>query len=764
MMSSPISPRPLTLRQRRLTAMALVALTLASAPAQCQDGNEWDIARARLLAAAPDSIAGAVQQWQALTQSPTAAGFDTLAGFLLAYPDFPDSTRLRLATERAATQTQIDPARLLAYFDRFPPLTNPARARYALALAADGRPEASSVAHAAWRGGAMSDADEAALRARYTFPQSETDARLDSLLWDGATTQAQRLLPSASAPARALASARLALAHDIDPEGPPPAPTPTPYATPPYAPASGGMVQSLPPGYRPGGEDQGPVVQPLPAQGPVVQPLPPGYRPGGEDQGTGSYSGPGRSGGDSGFAAPAPSPYQPNWQPPSAYAPIATLRADPGYLLERARTLAHQGRTADAAQMLATHPALSHPTRDARRWFAIYLAAARASTPATQTALAEAAQTGLAPGADISDQDLPVRDDATSLFWLGGTSALWQLNDGPRAARLFAAYADAARTPQTRAKGYFWAARALEARPSNNALDRQSPAEATRWYAAATRTPDQFYGLLALEHLHQPLPPLASPTPPVSDADRAQFAQRPLARAVAYVARDTDWATTIRFFRALAQSAKTPRDAALTADFARQIGRRDLGVIAAQAAANAGLGTFRDVGFPLIPVPAGTDWTWVHAITRQESQFSQNAVSGAGARGLMQLMVPTAQGAASHLGLSVSASSLTTDPALNMQLGNGYFQHLLTVFNGSYPLAVAAYNAGPGSVGRWLAQNGDPRTGAIDWVDWIERIPVSETRGYVEHVLENAVDYEALYPAHAAYHGPDPMSHYLRGK
>ena len=160
----------------------------------------------------------------------------------------------------------------------------------------------------------------------------------------------------------------------------------------------------------------------------------------------------------------------------------------------------------------------------------------------------------------------------------------------------------------------------------------------------------------------------------------------------------------------------------------------------------------------------GADWTAVHAVARQESQFAQNAISSAGARGLMQLMPGTAADQARRLGLPYSAAALTADPALNIATGNAYFTHLLAVYGGSWPLAAAAYNAGPGNVARWLRDVGDPRTGAIDWADWIEHIPLTETRGYVAHILENAVVYEARNPTHAHYAGGDAIGYFLRGR
>ena len=287
---------------------------------------------------------------------------------------------------------------------------------------------------------------------------------------------------------------------------------------------------------------------------------------------------------------------------------------------------------------------------------------------------------------------------------------------------------------------------------------------AHRYFMSAAAFPDQFYGMLALERLGRPLPSLVDPPHPLpTPAQRAAFYARPLTQAVREVARAADWQTTIRFFREISAQALTESDRTLVADLARYLGRRDLGVVLGQAAGDDQVPTFRDVSFPLIPVPPGTDWTMVHAITRQESQFSQNAISRSGARGLMQLMPGTAQGHAQKLGLPYDPGALTSDPAYNMELGDAVFSHLMTVYNGCYPLAIAAYNAGAGNVNKWLRDYGDPRLGTngVGWVDWIEQIPFSETRGYVQHVIENAVVYEALYPAHARYRGDNPASHFL---
>jgi soluble lytic murein transglycosylase len=144
-------------------------------------------------------------------------------------------------------------------------------------------------------------------------------------------------------------------------------------------------------------------------------------------------------------------------------------------------------------------------------------------------------------------------------------------------------------------------------------------------------------------------------------------------------------------------------------------------------------------------------WTLAHAITRQESSFDRAAISSAGARGMMQLMPGTAREVAGKLGLPYQFASLTSDPSYNMMLGTSYLSTLLDQWGGNATLAVASYNAGTGNVRRWINENGDPRVPGTDVVRWIEAIPFSETRNYVQRVLENAVVYDSMNPQAGGY-------------
>ncbi|MGX7895662.1 lytic transglycosylase domain-containing protein [Tsuneonella sp. HG222] len=430
-------------------------------------------------------------------------------------------------------------------------------------------------------------------------------------------------------------------------------------------------------------------------------------------------------------------------------------QSDPGYLYNRSRELRTEGRAPAAVDLLANRPPLASLPFDQTAWVTEQLQVARMGGASAAARIAGRIDEAFAPGTNVADLGYKLRDDYTSLVWLGGTKALWELGDAASAAPLFYRYGTAARTPPTRSKGFFWA---------GHAASRAGRTEdAKRYYEMAAAYPDRFYGQLALERLGRPLPafdamPTAEPTP----AERNTFASAPLTAAVAEVARDAPWATGVKFYREIANQATTLSEHLLVANLARDIGRRDLAVILADAAGADGHNDFTALGYPTLVAPHGTNWTMVHAIARQESQFAQNAVSHAGARGLMQLMPGTAREEAEKAGVAYMSASLVDDAGYNVQLGSNHIERLLSRYNGSYPLAIAAYNAGPGNVNKWLAQNGDPRNGSISWIDWIEKIPFYETKNYVQRVLENAVVYEALHPDKAPYGKARPLGALLR--
>lgn len=430
--------------------------------------------------------------------------------------------------------------------------------------------------------------------------------------------------------------------------------------------------------------------------------------------------------------------------------------SDAGLLMERVAALRAAGNAMAARELLANRPPLSAPPHVARDWLRLLLTNAEAAESDGQFDLAYRIASKLRDafpvGTDITRLDLSTRDTYTSLSWLAGELAYYKLDRPRDAIAMFNAYTDGARSPQTRAKGLYWAGRASK-KAGDLAMAQQYWNEAGRFF-------DFFHGQLALEALGRPLPPVAAaPALPQLAANSV-----PATYVAARMSSSfPGWRDSNSFMRALSNSARSENDFRQLFAWSNMIGRPDLAVIAARSARIEGHGGLIRLGYPTVDVPPehADNWTFIHAIARQESQFDRNAVSHAGARGLMQLMPGTARETSGKIALAYRPEALNSDITYNIQLGSTYFQRMLRYYDGSYPLAVAAYNAGPGNVNKWLARNGDPRSGSIDILDWIEQIPIFETRNYVQRVLENAVMYEHLNPDRARYRTATPLSNYL---
>lgn len=431
---------------------------------------------------------------------------------------------------------------------------------------------------------------------------------------------------------------------------------------------------------------------------------------------------------------------------------------DPGYVAARASWLRDNRRSAEARQMLANRPPLRYRPTDAEEWYEVLLTHARAAANDRQWTLAydiaSRVDDAFPPGTDISEQPLGVRDDYTSLVWLAGTTALWEQRRPADAIGMFERYATAARTPQTRSKGFYWAGRAAEAAGQRDAADR--------YYEQAAEYYDYFYGQLAYEQLGRDLAVPVARAPAIDEAAQRAFYERPLVRAIRMLGQLGAWDYQSAFLRELAQQIGTDEEHHLAAQLAARVGRPDLAVMTHRSARVNGYDASA-YGYPTVPLPNGSEsyFTFVHAIARQESQFDSRAVSHANAHGLMQFIPSTAQEVSRRLGLPYSQSRLTSDPQYNIRLGTAYYRQLYERW-GNYALAAAAYNAGSGNVNRWIRENGDPRTGAVDILQWIEEIPYYETKNYVQRVMENAVMYDLLHPSRAYIRGSrTPLSRYL---
>ena len=188
----------------------------------------------------------------------------------------------------------------------------------------------------------------------------------------------------------------------------------------------------------------------------------------------------------------------------------------------------------------------------------------------------------------------------------------------------------------------------------------------------------------------------------------------------------------------------TTVEAALLVDAIKSYGDQDTAMKAARATAQRGL-ILADRAYPVRNPPevaGGAEPAFVLGITRQESGFDPGVRSGADARGMMQLLPSTASVIARRMGAPYSASMLY-EPEYNMKIGSAYLGQLVDRFSGSYVMAAAGYNAGPGRPAQWVSFCGDPRGGSSDPLDFIECIPFSETRNYVMRVLENVQVYRA---------------------
>ncbi|MBB4954419.1 soluble lytic murein transglycosylase [Agrobacterium vitis] len=313
-----------------------------------------------------------------------------------------------------------------------------------------------------------------------------------------------------------------------------------------------------------------------------------------------------------------------------------------------------------------------------------------------------------------------------------GWFALRGLNDPKTAAVHFRRIIEASNRPLSASRGYYWLGRAEEAE-RNTAAAREN-------FAKAADYPGTFYGQLAAARLNRNRLDIIYPTP--TPQDRANFANREAIEAIdRYESAGHGWRAA-SLYRALAEQLQSPGELALLAAKAERSGNNQLSLQIGKTAYGRGINV-PALAFPIGVIPAsaniaGSGKALAYAIARQESAFNPAAVSAANAKGLLQLMPATAKAVAQRHGMAFSPDKLTQDAGYNATLGAHYLGEQIDTFGGSYILTFIAYNAGPNRVPDWLARYGDPRGKPLDdVVDWIERIPFPETRGYVQRVMEN---------------------------
>ena len=427
------------------------------------------------------------------------------------------------------------------------------------------------------------------------------------------------------------------------------------------------------------------------------------------------------------------------------HAVMSSVTTDAGLMMDRARYL-RDHHSADAAEDLgARSHHFTYKPADLERFYDMLLLLAGDAASDRQWDnvynITRQIDDALPPGQSVADQPYVVRDDYTSLAWLGGSVALQRMRQPQSALSMFDRYARAGRSLQVQTKGDYWAGRA--------ALSAGSFQTSSSYFQRAAAYPDLFYGQLALERLGRavPPPPAALPQYTTTSVQLAAFDSRRLVQALRLLGQQQRSTEQALFVRALAESLNTDVDRNLALQLAQQLGRQDLPVWVARMARIKGDSFYVRQAYPYLSASVSNSmWSLANGISRQESSFDPYAISHAGARGLMQLMPGTARDQAAKMGIGYDGYRLITDPNYNVSIGSAYFQHMLDVWNGNVPLAVASYNAGSGNASKWVRQYGDPR-GGVDVVAWIEAIPYDETRGYVQRVIENSVVYDSMRSA-----------------
>ena len=404
------------------------------------------------------------------------------------------------------------------------------------------------------------------------------------------------------------------------------------------------------------------------------------------------------------------------------------LQGDPGLAYDRFVWRDRKGRDEDAIALLldrSENPAL---LGQPRAWAPRRHDLARQMMRAGDGALAYriASRHFLAEGSDFAE-----------LEWLSGYLALRYLDDPATALVHFQRFDGAVASPISKGRAGYWMGRAFEAMGDAGA--------AARAYRAGAEHQTSFYGLLAAERGGVAFDAsLAGRDLP--DWQTAPFTGSSVFEAGLLLLGAGELDLAERFLTHLAEDLDAAQAAQLGA-MAVEMDRPHLGVMIGKRLAQSAI-VVPAAYYPLHPIAeAGLPMhpEMILAIARRESEFDPSVVSGASARGLMQVMPRTAEQVSRQLGLSAEHSTdrLLTDPDYNAKLGAAYLEGLAETFGGNVVMMSAGYNAGRSRPEAWMAERGDPRQGRVDVVDWIEHVPFEETRNYIMRVAESLPVYRA---------------------
>jgi len=345
----------------------------------------------------------------------------------------------------------------------------------------------------------------------------------------------------------------------------------------------------------------------------------------------------------------------------------------------------------------------------------------------------------------LRDAALPANEYYRADFhFMLGWIALRYLNDPAKARGHFAHIDEGATNPIVLARANYWRGRAAEALGENEAM-RAS-------YEAAARHPTAYYGQLArarlgLDRIELRPPPAAGLVDVSAPRD-----ERVRAADMLYAIGERD--LVLPFVNDCAEESA---DVATLVALGELTGRRNHASAMLQIGKTAlGRGLALDpYAFPTIgipehkPIAPDIDLSVIYSVARTESAFDQRDKSSANAVGLMQVTPEAGRDTAKRFGVTYDWDKMVSDPVYNTQMGAAELSALLREYRGNHIMTFAGYNAGRGRVREWVKARGDPRDPNVDAVDWVERIPLSETRNYVQRVMENLLVYRVRFDSKA---------------
>jgi soluble lytic murein transglycosylase len=413
----------------------------------------------------------------------------------------------------------------------------------------------------------------------------------------------------------------------------------------------------------------------------------------------------------------------------------AGLRGDLGYTLCRIQYMMRHDRIADAARVTLAAPRETMAQQETDEWWRVRRTLARKLLDLGQFQDAYRI---------TRDAALPQNENyrAESHF-LPGWIALRYLND-PTAARAHFAHIDeGSQNPIVLARANYWRGRAAEALGDNDGMRMA--------YEAAARHPTAYYGQLARARLGLDGIELRSP-PEAQPASTGLADERVRAGDMLYSLGERD--LVLCFVSDLAEQST---DVSALAALGELTGRRNDARAMLQIGKNAlarGLAldfyAFPTIGIPQhSPVGPAIDRSVIYSVARTESAFDQRDKSPANAVGLMQVTPEAGRDTAKRFKVSYDWDRMVSDPVYNTQMGAAELSALLVDYRGSHIMTFAGYNAGRGRVQEWVKAHGDPRDPNVDVVDWVERIPIAETRNYVQRVMENVQVYRVRFETSA---------------